>query len=125
MLDGARNHFRSIHRSNGSGPFLDDRFPITAHDKLIPASRASACASNRSSFLRLSPISRTFRAFATITSCPHLLSKRLIQGECVPVSSVIRLRGIAPKISCNPFEVVRGRSSTWTRPASSNTQYYL
>src|ERR1041385_749497 len=38
----------------------------------IRANRASVCASSRSSFLRLSPISRTLRAFATITSCPKL-----------------------------------------------------
>jgi hypothetical protein len=42
--------------------------------------------------LAASPISRILRGFATITSCPHSLSKGLIQGECVPVSSAIRLR---------------------------------
>jgi hypothetical protein len=31
---------------------------------------------------------------------------RLIQGECVPISSAIRLRGIAPKTSRNAFAVV-------------------
>ena len=41
---------------------------------------------------------RTLRALATITSCPNALSKRLIQGECVPISSAIRLRGIARTI---------------------------
>jgi hypothetical protein len=51
----------------------------------ILASRARVCASSRSSFLRLSPISRTLRAFATTTSCPNSLSRRLIQGECVPI----------------------------------------
>ena len=50
-----------------------------------------AIAVGESSFLRLSPISRTLRALATITSCPHWRSKRLIQGECVPISSAIRL----------------------------------
>jgi len=50
-------------------------------------------------FLALSPISRTWRACATITSCPNPLGNRLIQGECVPVSSAIRLRGIVPKTS--------------------------
>jgi transposase len=30
------------------------------------------------------------RAFATITSCPSSCSKRLIQGECVAISSAIR-----------------------------------
>jgi len=62
-------------------------------------------------FLRLSPISRTLRAFATITSCPSSLSKRLIQGECVPISSAIRLRGSAPKTSRNAFAFVRNRCS--------------
>jgi hypothetical protein len=33
-------------------------------------------------------------ALATITSCLNSLSKRLIQGECVPISSAIRLRGM-------------------------------
>src|SRR5579871_913740 len=89
------------------------------------ASRASVCASSRSSFLRLSPISRTLRALATITSCPNSLSKRLIQGECVPISSAIRLRGIAPKTSCKAFAVVWTRCSNWIWPASSTTQYQL
>ncbi|MFZ0953222.1 MAG: hypothetical protein WAN17_13210, partial [Candidatus Sulfotelmatobacter sp.] len=48
-------------------------------------------------FLPALPINRTLRAFPTITSCPNSLSKRLIQGECVPISSPIRLGGIAPK----------------------------
>src|SRR5215469_14466798 len=90
----------------------------------ILASRANVCASSRSSFLRLSPINRTFRALATITSCPNALSKRLIQGECVPISSATRLRGMAPKTSCNPFAVVRTRCSSCIRPASSSTQYH-
>jgi hypothetical protein len=57
--------------------------------------------------LRLSPISRTLRAFATITSCPKSLSKRLTQGECVPISSAIRLR-----LSClnDATEVEYGRN---------------
>src|SRR5215813_11087913 len=79
----------------------------------------------RSSFLRLSPISRTLRAFATITSCPNLLSKRLIQGECVPISSAMRLPGIVPKTSCYAFALVRTRCSNWICPASSSTQYQL
>jgi hypothetical protein len=44
----------------------------------------SVCASSRSSFLRLSPISRTLRAFATITSCPNSLSKRLNPRRMCP-----------------------------------------
>src|SRR5690348_3146449 len=91
----------------------------------IRASRAKVCASSRSSFLRLSPISRTLRAFATITSCPHCLSKRLIQGECVPISSAIRLRGMVPKTSCNAFAFVRTRCSNCICPTSSSTQYQL
>src|SRR5208337_829355 len=91
----------------------------------IRASRASVCASSRSSFLRLSPISRTLRAFATITSCPNSLSKRLIQGECVPISSAIRLRSIAPKTSRNAFALVETRCSRCIWPASSTAQYQL
>jgi len=83
----------------------------------ILASRARVCASSRSSFLRLSPISRTLRACATITSCPNPLSKPLIQGECVPVSNAIRLRGMAPKTSCNAFVLVRARYSSCIWPA--------
>ena len=79
----------------------------------------------RSSFLRLSPISRTLRAFATITSCPSSLSNRLIQGECVPISTAIRLRAIAPKTSRNAFAFVRTRCSRCIWPASSSTQYQL
>ncbi len=79
----------------------------------------------RSSFFRLSPISRTLRALATITSCPNPLSKRLIQGECVPISSAIRLRGIAPKTSDNAFAFVRTRCSSCIWPDSSSTQYQL
>ncbi len=73
----------------------------------------------------IAPISRTLRALATITSCPSSLSKRLIQGECVPVSSAMRLRGMAPKISCKVFAVVRTRRSNCIWPASSNTHYQL
>src|SRR6478672_10863315 len=91
----------------------------------IRASRASVCASSRSSFLRLSPINRTLRALATITSCPNSPNKRLIHGECVPISSAIRLRGIPPKTSCNAFAVVRTRCSSWIWPVSSTTQYQL
>src|SRR5271169_1318524 len=70
----------------------------------IRANRASVCASRRSSFFRLSPINRTLRACATITSCPNSLNKRLTQGECVPVSSAIRLRGIPPTLPSSPSE---------------------
>jgi hypothetical protein len=35
-------------------------------------------------------IRRTLRAWATITSCPNSLNKRLTHGECIPVSSAIR-----------------------------------
>src|SRR5262249_31067678 len=90
-----------------------------------PGQPAKLCASSRSSFFRLSPISRTLRAFATITSCPNSLSKRLIQGEWVPISSPIRLRGMAPNTSRKAFAVVRTRCSSCMWPASSNTQYQL
>jgi hypothetical protein len=44
---------------------------------------------------------------ATITSCPNSLNKRLIQGECVPISRAIRLCGILRKTSCNALAFVR------------------
>ena len=43
-------------------------------------------------------------------------------GECVPVSSAIRLRGIAPKISFIVLGVVLNLCSIRTSPASSSTQ---
>jgi hypothetical protein len=61
----------------------------------------------------------------TITSWPNSLSKRLIQGECVPVSSAIRLRAKAPKTARNAFALVRTRCSSWIWPDSSSTQYQL
>jgi hypothetical protein len=45
------------------------------------------------------PISRTLRAWATITSCPHSLNNWLAQGECIPVSNAMGLRGIPLKTS--------------------------
>src|SRR4029077_1063138 len=53
------------------------------------------------------------------------LSKRLIQGECVPISSAIRLCGSSPKTSRNPFAFVRTRCSRCIWPDSSSTQYQL
>ncbi len=89
------------------------------------ANRASVLASSRSSFLRLSPIKRTLRACATITSCPNSLSSRLTHGECMPVSSAIRLRGMPPNASFIAFGVVLTRCSNRTLPVSSSTQYQL
>jgi hypothetical protein len=51
--------------------------------------RTPVCASSRSFFLRLSPIKRTLRAFATITSCHNSFNKRLIQHKT---------NGIPPKV---------------------------
>jgi hypothetical protein len=56
---------------------------------------------------------------------PSSLNKRLIQGECVPVSSATRLRGMAPKTSRNAFAFVQNLCSSCTWPASSNTQYQI
>src|SRR5579864_8753022 len=58
-------------------------------------------------------------------TCPNSLSKRLIQGECVPISSAIRLCGIPPKTSRNAFVFVRTRCSSCIWPDSSSTQYQL
>ena len=45
-------------------------------------------------------------------SVTEYLCENGIQGECVPISSAIRLRGMAPKTSCNAFAVVRTRCSS-------------
>jgi hypothetical protein len=63
-----------------------------------------------------------WRAFATITSCPKSLSKRLIQGECVPISSAIRLRGMVPNAACRALGVLETFCSITMRPLSSKTQ---
>ena len=91
----------------------------------IRANRAKVRASKRSSFRRLSPIKRTLRACATITSCPNSLNNRLTQGECIPVSNAIRLLGISPNTSFIAFGVVPSLCSSSTSPPSSNTQYQL
>src|SRR5262252_6071823 len=89
------------------------------------ASRAKVLASSRSSFFRLSPIKRTLRACATMTSCPNSFTNRLTHGECVPVSSATLLCGIAPNASLTAFCVVLSLCSTTTSPCSSSTQYQL
>jgi hypothetical protein len=68
-----------------------------------PQIAVRVCACMRSFFFRFSPISCTLRACATITSCPNSLNNRLTQGECMPVSSAIRLRGILPNTSLIAF----------------------
>ena len=92
-------------------------------DRFAPAGPASD-ASSRSSFRRLSPIRRTLRACATITSCPNSLSNRLTQGDCIPVSSAIR-RGIPPNTSCMAFGVVLSFCSKTIEPASSSCRFLL
>jgi hypothetical protein len=77
------------------------------------------------SFRRLSPIRRTSRACATITSCPSSDSSRLIHGECVPVSNAIRLRGSLPKISFTASGRVATLASRITSPAPLRTQQKL
>src|SRR6185437_6805289 len=62
---------------------------------------------------------------ATITSCPSPLSSRLTQGECVPVSSAIRLHGIRWNASRRAFAVVLSFRSPCSSPCSSSTQYQL
>lgn len=87
-----------------------------------PANRARVCASCRSSFRLLLVIHCTFCACATITSCPNSVSCRLTQGECVPLSSATRLRGIFPKVCLIASGVVGSFCSKTTWPASSLTQ---
>lgn len=79
----------------------------------------------RSSLRRLFPIKRMLRACATITSCPNSLNHRLTHGECIPVSSAIRLCGILPNSSRMAFGVVLTFGSTPTSPVASRTQYQL
>jgi len=95
--------------------------------ELALESTSDRCAPVRcdASFLRLSPISRTLRACATVTFVPNSLNRRLIQYECLPVSSAMRLRGMEPKLRATlshsyarASPVVSGR----IRPA---TQYRL
>jgi hypothetical protein len=61
----------------------------------------------------------------SITSCPNSASIRLIHGECIPVSSAMRQRGIPPNTSRTAFGVVLSLCSRTIVPASSNTQYQL
>src|SRR5262249_31168212 len=56
---------------------------------------------------------------------PTSSKSRLTQGECIPVSSATRLRGIAPKASFIAFGVVLSLCSAITSPLSSSTQYQL
>jgi len=53
------------------------------------------------------------------------LNNRLTQGECIPVSRAIRLRGIPPNTSFIAFAVVFTPCSHRTLPLSSSTQYQL
>src|SRR5205807_9678785 len=91
----------------------------------IRAKRASMCASSLSSFRVLWLISLICRALATITSCPHPLSNRLIQGECVPTSSAIRQRPKAPHNCVIPFLVLGTLRSNSTLPSWSIAQQRL
>jgi hypothetical protein len=72
-----------------------------------------------------SPRSSAPCGHAPRTSCPNSLNTRLTQGECIPVSRAIRLRGTAPNTSRMAFGVVLSRCSNSTLPASSSTQYQL
>jgi hypothetical protein len=56
---------------------------------------------------------------------PQLAQQPLTQGECFPISSAIRLCGMAPKTSCSAFALVRTRCSSRIWPASSTKQYQL
>ena len=63
----------------------------TRVDSRQPGQRAGIAAIIFSTALS---IKRTFRAWATITSCPNSLNSRLTHGECIPVSNASRLRSI-------------------------------
>jgi hypothetical protein len=49
---------------------------------------------------------RTLPAFATITSCPSSFNNRLTHGECIPLSSAMRQRGMAANLACRALGVV-------------------
>src|ERR1039457_3775504 len=53
---------------------------------------------------------------------PKLGHRRLSQGECVPLSKAIRLRGILLNTSSIPFGVVGSSCSKITSPASFRMQ---
>jgi hypothetical protein len=101
-----------------------DRSAPTAPGSAHPGGHPSF-DSLRSVFFRLSPISRTLRACATITSCPSSLNTRLTHGECIPVSNAIRHCGVPSNASRIAFGVVLTFSSTSTAPDSSSRQYQL
>src|ERR1700716_3467357 len=82
------------------------------------ASRASVRASCRSSFRLLLVINCTFCACATITSCPSSVNSRLTHGECVPVSSAMRLCGILENVCFIASGVVGNFCSRMILPAS-------
>src|SRR5205823_7243543 len=56
---------------------------------------------------------------------PNSLNNRITQGECIPVSNAIRLRGISPNTSLMVFGIVLSFCSRSTSPVSSSTQYQL
>src|SRR6267142_4422824 len=88
----------------------------------IRASRAKVRASCRSSFRLLLVIHCTFCACATITSCPSSVTSRLTHGECVPVSSAMRLCGIFANVCFIASGVIATFCSRMIFPASSKTQ---
>ncbi len=76
----------------------------------------------RSFFRLLALINSTCRAFATITSCPNAIGKRLTHGECPPTSMAIRQRRSAPDICIIPFWLVGTLPSSVTSPVPFRTQ---
>ncbi len=72
---------------------------------------------------RISLVKFPNKSFSTAT-CDYT-NNRVTHGECIPVSSAIRLRGIRPKASFSAFGVVATFCSKSTFPASSRTQYQL
>jgi len=70
----------------------------------------------------LALISCTWRALATITSKPRLLSHRLNHGEWVPTSIATRHRRIFANFSAMAFLVVATLPSDITSPLAPSTQ---
>src|SRR6185437_9717641 len=87
----------------------DVSLETATRDRYAPADPDSAHPSDDPS-CDSSPISRTLRAWATITSWPTSLSRRLTHGECIPVSSQTRLRAFRRTPRAEPCE--------WCSPAA-------
>ena len=65
---------------------------------------------------------RSFRGFATTTSCPSPANSRLIQGEWVPTSRTIRARSRPSNRLRSASSWVRTFPRSMTSPSRSSAQ---